>query len=192
MLILVFDVVHVATNWMGDCVLVIMWKKFELICISLDMGPIGVHVGCISCSYKCALFILVNWPHSGLLNNIQMTSCELNTLVDLGIFHLHIFHHVLHNFQHKVQLTYFSLPEPLSVVLLWSLHHFVIEMIEDMYHDVYLLHAIWINPFCFKGKLIHYVFALFHSCKINMEILNNLVMYKNINYLWYPHMIAIV
>jgi hypothetical protein len=46
---------------MGNCVLVIMWEEFEPIWISLDMGSIGVHVGCISCSYKCAFFILVSW-----------------------------------------------------------------------------------------------------------------------------------
>ncbi len=58
---------------MGNYVLVIMWEEFEPIWISLDMGSMGVHVRCISCSYKCAFFILASWPHLGLLNNIQMT-----------------------------------------------------------------------------------------------------------------------
>jgi hypothetical protein len=44
----------------------------------------------------------------------------------------------------------------------------------------------------FEGKPIHYVFALFHLCRINMEILDHLATYKNIDYLWYPHLIAIV
>jgi hypothetical protein len=57
---------------MGNCVLVIMRKEFGPIWISLDMGSIGVHVECISCSYKCAFFILVSWPHLGLLNNIHI------------------------------------------------------------------------------------------------------------------------
>jgi hypothetical protein len=68
---------HVATNWMGYCILVIMWKEFELIWISLDMGSIGVHVGYISCSYECAFFILVSWPHLGLLDNIHMWNGHL-------------------------------------------------------------------------------------------------------------------
>jgi hypothetical protein len=46
------------------------------------MNFIGVHVGRISCSNKCALFILLSSPRLGLLNNIRMTSCELNTLID--------------------------------------------------------------------------------------------------------------
>jgi hypothetical protein len=39
---------------------------------------------------------------------------------------------------------------------------------------------------------MHYVFALLHLCKINMEILDHLAMYENIDYLWYPHLITIV
>jgi hypothetical protein len=48
------------------------------------------------------------------------------------------------------------------------------------------------NSLHFEGKLIHFVFVLFHSCKINMEILYYLVVYENIDYLWYPHLIAIM
>jgi len=64
------------------------------------MGSIGVHIGCISSSYKRAFFILVSLPHLGLLNNIHMTSCELNTLVDPWNIPFSPFtrHHVLHNF----------------------------------------------------------------------------------------------
>jgi hypothetical protein len=35
-------------------------------------------------------------------------------------------------------------------------------------------------------------FALLHSCKINMEILDYLVVYENIDYLWCSQLIAIV
>jgi len=65
-------------------------------------------------------------------------------------------------------------------------------MIEDKYHDVYIVHAIWIHPLHFEEMLIHYVFALLHLCKINMEILDHLMVYGYIDYLWYPHLIAIV
>jgi len=65
-------------------------------------------------------------------------------------------------------------------------------MIEDMYHDVYLAHTILLHPLHFEGKLIHYVFVLLHLCKINMEILDHLAVYKNIDYLWYLHLIVIV
>ncbi len=68
---------------MKNCVLIIMFTKFEPIWIYLHTGFISVHVGCVSCSYKCAFFILVNWPHLRLLNNIHMTSYEFNILVDL-------------------------------------------------------------------------------------------------------------
>jgi hypothetical protein len=54
-------------------------------------------------------------------------------------------------------------------------------MIEDMYHDVYFMHIIWIHSFHFEKNLIHYVFVLFHSCKINVEILDDLLLYKNID-----------
>ncbi len=75
-------IVCVVANWMENYVFIIMWKKFEPIWIYLDMGFTGVHARYISCSYKCAFFIFVSWSHFGLLNNIHMTSCEFNMLVD--------------------------------------------------------------------------------------------------------------
>jgi hypothetical protein len=46
-------------------------------------------------------------------------------------------------------------------------------------------------PFTSKESQFIYLF-LFHSCKINMKFLDHLVVYKNIDYLWYLHLIAIV
>jgi len=75
---------HGVTNWilLKIVYFVIMWEEFEPIWISLDMGYVDVYVGCISYSYKCAFFVLMSWPYSGLLNNINMISCELSNIGD--------------------------------------------------------------------------------------------------------------
>jgi len=68
-----------------------------------------------------------------------------------------------------------------------NLHHFVIEMIKNMYNDVYFMHTMCIHPLKFEGNLILYVFALCPMYKINMKNLHHLVVYEKINNLWYSH-----
>jgi len=62
-------------------------------------------------------------------------------------------------------------------------------MIEDMF---ILCTQYEYIPFTLKENQFMMFFALFHLCKINMEILDHLVVYKNIDYLWCPHLITIV
>jgi hypothetical protein len=87
--------------------------------------------------YPCRMYfmfmqicIFVNWPDLGLLNNIHMISYEFNVLVDPWNIPSTPF--TRPSCVHQVQPTYFSLPKPLNVFLMWNLHHFTFEMIEDM------------------------------------------------------------
>ncbi len=109
-------IVHVMASWIGNCILVIIWVEFEPIWISLKI--LWVSTWDVFCVHKSGhFFILVNWPLLGLLNKIQMT-CELGKLLEAWKSHMHhlLNHHVLNNYQHKVQPTCFSLFEILNVI----------------------------------------------------------------------------
>jgi hypothetical protein len=153
-------------------------KRLEPIWISLNMGSPCVCARCISCSYKWAFFIFMSWSHLGLLNNIHNTLLWIQYIswyLEYSIYTIYKAIMCCIIFSTKFNQHIFSLLEPLNAIMLWNLRYFVIEMIEDMYHDIYLMHIIWIHPLHFEENLIHYVFVLFHSCKINVKILDHLL-----------------